>query len=102
VLQGHDAVDELRIPPRLGPAERLLERDHVGGGLLDDGVAVDLELPQDGRFAGPGGAGEDVRGHDCPLWERVGGRSSRRTESEGSIGAAPAARISDRPRVAGP
>jgi hypothetical protein len=65
-LQGEDLVDEGGAPPRLGAAERVVQRDHVGGRLLDHGVAVDLQLAQDGRLSGAGCAGEDVTGHDAP------------------------------------
>jgi hypothetical protein len=49
---------------RLGDAEPVPQRYHVGCRFFDDIEAIGLELAEDERLAGPGGAGkDDLAGH---------------------------------------
>ena len=67
-LQTCNVVDERRMRPWFSDALRLPERDDVGGGFLDDGVAGDLQASNDRSFSASGSAGKDVSFHSLFLF----------------------------------
>src|SRR5260370_7389050 len=62
-LQIDDAIDECGVGPGLGDAIGLLERDHVGCGLLDDTESFALQLSQDSGLSRARRTGQDEPFH---------------------------------------
>lgn len=66
-LQIRYRIDKCRAGLWFSDATRLLERNHVGGGLLDDAEAVVLQLADNGGFPSAGSAGHDKSFHKSVL-----------------------------------